>query len=99
VPSDAGVFALQRVARAHSVSEEDALGETLTLTLSHVEKQALIALLKRTINEARFPYSPRLDPLRAILANLVPQPVREPLPPPKVYAPPRAKPGQRRGRR
>jgi hypothetical protein len=30
------------------------------LALSDVEKRALIALLKRTIDEARFPYSPRL---------------------------------------
>jgi hypothetical protein len=67
--------------------------------LTDVEKRALIALLKRTIDEARFPYSPQLAPLKAILAKLVPPPVREPLPPPKVYAPPRAKPGQRRGRR
>jgi hypothetical protein len=74
-------------------------GSDEDLVLTDVEKRALIALLKRTIDEARFPYSPQLAPLKAILAKLVPPPVREPLPPPKVYAPPRAKPGQRRGRR
>jgi hypothetical protein len=70
-----------------------------TLALSDAERQALIALLRHAIDEARFPYAPRLAPLKAILAKLVPPPVREPRPPPKVYAPPRAKPGQRRGRR
>jgi hypothetical protein len=38
----------------------------------------------------RYPFSPRIRTLRAILAKLRPEPVREPLPPPKVYAPPRA---------
>jgi hypothetical protein len=61
------------------------------LALSDAERQALIALLKHTLDE--------LAPLKAILAKLVPPPVREPPPPAKVYAPPRAKPGQRRGRR
>jgi hypothetical protein len=74
-------------------------GSDEDLVLTDVEKRALIALLKRTIDEARFPYSPQLAPLKAILAKLVPPPVREPRPPPRVYAPPRAKPGQRRGRR
>jgi hypothetical protein len=69
------------------------------LALSDAEKQALIALLRHTLDEACFPYSPRLDPLKAILAKLEPPPVREPVPPPKVYAPPRAKLSQRRGRR
>jgi hypothetical protein len=36
------------------------------------------------------------DHLKGILAKIRPEPVREPLPPPKVYAPPRAK-GRRRG--
>jgi hypothetical protein len=42
------------------------------LVLTDVEKRALIALLKRTIDEARFPYSPQLAPLKVILAKLVP---------------------------
>jgi hypothetical protein len=49
------------------VSEGDAPDETLAL--SDAERQALIALLKRTIDEARFPYSPQLAPLKAILAT------------------------------
>jgi hypothetical protein len=59
-------------------------GSDEDLVLTDAERQALIALLKRTIDEARFPYSPQLAPLKAILAKLVPPPVREPLPPPKV---------------
>jgi hypothetical protein len=35
--------------------------------------------------------------LKAILAKLKPEPVRERLPPQKVYAPPRAGRGRRRG--
>jgi hypothetical protein len=39
-------------------------------------------------NDDRYPFSPRIRTLRAILAKLRPEPAREPLPPPKVYAPP-----------
>jgi hypothetical protein len=39
----------------------------------------------------RYPLSPRIQTLKAILARLRPEPVREPLPPPKVYAPTRAR--------
>ena len=37
----------------------------------------------------RCQFSERIRTLKAILAKLRPEPVREPLPPPKVYAPPR----------
>ena len=47
-----------------------------------MRSQALIALLRRTIEYDRFPMAPRLDPLKAILAKLDPQPPPpEPLPP------------------
>jgi hypothetical protein len=55
---------------------------TERLDLTDDEKQALIALLKRTLEYARFPLAPRLDPLKAILAKLDPQPPRPELPPP-----------------
>ena len=58
--------------------------------LSDNEKLALIDLLKRTIRDDRYPLSPRIRTLRGILKKLEPRPAREPLPPPKVYAPPRA---------
>jgi hypothetical protein len=36
---------------------------------------------------SRYPFSPRIRVLREILAKLRPEPVREPLPPPKHHAP------------
>jgi hypothetical protein len=55
---------------------------TEQLDLTDEEKRALIALLKRTLEYARFPLAPRLDPLKAILAKLdPPTPQPEPLPP------------------
>jgi hypothetical protein len=66
------------------------------LALTEDEKQALIALLKRTLGGDHFPYAPRLDPLKAILVKLEP-PVPQPaLPPLKHYEPPRAIRGRRR---
>jgi hypothetical protein len=45
----------------------------------------------------RYFMSPRIKTLKAILAKLRPEPVREPLPPPpKQYAPPRVTARQRR---
>jgi hypothetical protein len=63
----------------------------VTLDLSDDEKLALAPLLTRAIEDDRYPLSPRIRTLRAILAKPRPEPVREPLPPPKVYALPRAK--------
>ena len=46
------------------------------------ERKALIALLRQTLDYARFPFAPRLDPLKAILAKLDPPPPKpEPRPP------------------
>jgi hypothetical protein len=45
----------------------------------------------------RYPLSPRIQTLKAILGKIRPEPIREPLPPPKVYAPPRAAAAKRRG--
>ena len=46
--------------------------------------------------KVRYPFSLRIRTLRAILNKLRPEPVRKPLPPPKVYAPPRATAARRR---
>jgi hypothetical protein len=57
----------------------------------------LAALLKRAIDEDRYPLSPRITALRGILAKLEgskPAPVS--LPPLRYYAPPRAKSRVRR---
>jgi hypothetical protein len=66
--------------------------------LSDEEADALVQHLKRAIDGDRYPLSPRLAPLRAILAKLEPpRPVREPLRPrSKVDAPPRAITARRR---
>jgi hypothetical protein len=61
-----------------------------------VNEDILCALLTRTIEDDPYPLSPRLGPLKSILAKLSPEPIREPLRPPKVYAPPRATAARRR---
>ena len=43
-----------------------------TVDLSDDELAAVIAALRRTIREDKFPMSPRLDPLKAALAKLDP---------------------------
>jgi hypothetical protein len=43
-----------------------------------------------TYNDRYQLFSERIRTLKAILAKLRPEPPREPLPPPKAYAPPRA---------
>ena len=69
------------------------------LPLTDDEKSALTALLKRIIDEDRYPLSPRIGGLRGILAKLeAPKPVPAPLPPLKAYAPPRGTAKQRRAR-
>ena len=58
-------------------------------------------LLTRELHEIvehdRYPFSPRIRTLKGILAKLRPEPAREPLPPPKVYAPPSKGRYRRRG--
>jgi hypothetical protein len=68
----------------------------MNLELDPEEERALVAELRRLIADDRYPLSSRIRTLRGILDKLDPPPVRELLPPPKVYAPPRAKPSQRR---
>ena len=60
--------------------------------------------LVRVIDSDRYPFSPRIRTLRAILAKLRPEPAREPSPPLKapaaslkVYAPPSKGRYKRRG--
>jgi hypothetical protein len=69
----------------------------MTFDLTDEETAALVRLLSDTIENDRYPLSPRVQLLKAILAKIRPEPAREPLPPPKVYAPPRAvRAGRRR---
>jgi hypothetical protein len=59
------------------------------LGLTDDEADTLAQELHEIVENDRYPFSPRT--LRVILAKLRPEPVRKPLPPTKVYAPPRAK--------
>ena len=54
----------------------------LTLALTAEEREALIGLLRRAIDDARYPYSRRYNPIKAILAKLDPPPPQPELPPP-----------------
>jgi len=67
------------------------------LDLSDDEAAALAQELHAIVENDRYPVSPRIRTLREILNKLRPEPVREPLPPPKVYAPPRPVTRRRRG--
>jgi hypothetical protein len=59
------------------------------------EAAALTKELADITGNDRYPFSSRIQTLRAILAKLRPEPAREPLPLPKVYAPPRFIRGRR----
>jgi hypothetical protein len=73
----------------------------MTLDLTDDEARSLATYLCRAIDEDRFPLSPRLAPLRAILAKLDPPAARPELPPPvKAYtAPSAARPASAMGMR
>jgi hypothetical protein len=68
-----------------------------TLDLTAEESAALLGELARIIDGDRYPFSPRIRTLTAIRDKIRPPPVREPLPPLRHYAPPRAKASRRRG--
>ena len=52
-----------------------------TIDFSEDEHAAVTAAVRRTIDEDRYPHSPRLAPLRAALAKLDPASVRQPIAP------------------
>jgi hypothetical protein len=58
----------------------------MNLDLSDEETAALTQELHKIVENDRYPFSPSIRTLRAILGQLRPEPVREPLPPLKVYA-------------
>jgi hypothetical protein len=68
----------------------------MMLDLTDEETDALASLLSRTIDDDRYPLSPRIRTLKGILGKIRPEPAREPLPPPKRYEPPRATTARRR---
>ena len=70
----------------------------MNLELSDTEAEALARELHGTINYARYPLSPRIQTLRAILSKLDPQPPRPAASPePRVYEPPSRGRYRRRG--
>jgi len=68
----------------------------MMLDLTNEETDALARLLSRTIDDDRYPLSPRIQILKDILGKIRFERPREPLPPPKHYEPPRATAGRRR---
>ena len=62
--------------------------QVMNLELSDAEAEALAQELGGTIDYARYPLSPRIQTLRAILQKIRPEPAREPLPPRRHYEPP-----------
>jgi hypothetical protein len=66
------------------------------LDLTDEEAAALTQELHDIVESDRYPLSPRIRTLRAILDKLRPEPAREPLPPIKNYDPPRATAARRR---
>jgi hypothetical protein len=55
------------------------------MELSEVERAALVELLRQTIGASRYPLSPRVKMLKAVLAKMEPPaPISQPFPPPKA---------------
>jgi hypothetical protein len=72
----------------------------MPLDLDDADKAALVELLRQTIAADRYPLSPRIRRLRAILDKLVPPTPRpEPFPPPKPIGEPSHVLAKRKGRR
>jgi hypothetical protein len=69
----------------------------MNLELTDQEAAALARYLRRKLDDERFPFAPRLDPVKAILAKLEPTAPRpEPLPPLKPGMGPSVGRGRRR---
>jgi hypothetical protein len=64
----------------------------MTSDLSNDDIRELAAIRERLIRETNYPFSHEASRWKKLLAKLDPEAIkpREPLPPPKVYAPPRA---------
>jgi hypothetical protein len=70
----------------------------MILELTDEEALALIREVHVIVESDKLPFSPRIRTLSAILGKLRPEPAREPVPPPKAYAPPRSVAARRRRR-
>ena len=73
----------------------------MNLDLTEEEERTLAALLRQTLDYARYPLAPRLDPLKSILAKLDPPTPKPPTPkpPPLKSLTPDMAPRIGRGRR
>jgi hypothetical protein len=61
----------------------------MNLELTDEQAEALIRGLRKLIDDDRYPLSPRVAPLKEILAKLRPEPARPAAAPlPRIYAPP-----------
>jgi len=60
----------------------------MPLDINDDETAALAEELHNIIENDRYPLSPRILTLKAILAKIRPEPVRKPLPPLQHYEPP-----------
>ena len=58
------------------------------LELNDIQTEVLIRELSSIVQNDRYPLSPRIRVLKETLGMLRPEPVREPLRLPKIYAPP-----------
>jgi hypothetical protein len=68
------------------------------LDLSDEESDALARLLRRAIDDDRYPLSPRVQMLKGILQKIRPEPARKPLAPPTKPLEPPSKGRYRRRR-
>jgi hypothetical protein len=82
---------LAESATAHSIARNDArhlVNRPMILDLSDEETTALLRLLSTTIDNDRYPLSPRIQTLKAIRDKIRPEPPREALPRLRPYDPP-----------
>jgi len=68
----------------------------MNIDLNEDEAAVLLRELDSIMDGDRYFLSQRVQTLKAIRAKIRPEPVREPLPPPKLYEPPRFVRGRRR---
>ena len=68
-----------------------------TFDLTDEEQTAVTAALRKLIAEDRFPFSPRLKPLKSALAKLAPPKLKAPPPPPIAGAQARDRRSERGG--
>jgi hypothetical protein len=79
---------IRELYRQRNIANPDHHIGDMNLELSDEESAALERELRHIIDDDRYPLSPRIMTLKAILAKMRPMPERQPLPP--LYEPPKA---------